>query len=332
MKMVCPNCEKEADVTLKNAVETYTIKGSEISVESEFYICSECGEDFATMDQMDKTLNQGYNIYRERENIIFPEKIVSIRGKYGASQKAFAKILDLGELTINSLEQGSLPSKSISNLIGLMDKPENFTELFEKNKHKLSPFQIKKIKSCLSEQSMPLYQVDLDLMVEVREKYTGYNRPDWEKYIALLQLILYSAQDKLYKMALLKIAFYADFASFKNNIRSLTGWPYAAIDHGPVPEEWKTILHSAEEGKKLVSEPDDFEMGDLFYLPDNFDYDKIAAFFSENELKLIKEVTCKLKDKSASELRELTHMEDAWIETDHASKIDYKYAATLKMF
>jgi putative zinc finger/helix-turn-helix YgiT family protein len=304
----------------------------EIESEAEYSVCTVCGKDFATMDQMDITLTNGYNLYRKLENIISPSEIIAIREKYDASQKAFAKILDLGELTINSYEQGSLPSKSVSNLILLMDKPENFTELFEKNKHKLSLFQIKKIENSLSEQSVPLYQVDLDLMVEVQEKYTGYTRPDWEKYIALLQLILYSAREKLYKMALLKIAFYADFASFKNNVHSLTGWPYAAIDHGPVPEEWKTILYSAEEEKNLVSEPDEFEMGDLFYLPDNFDYQKTSAFFTENELELIIDVTGKLKNKSASELRELTHLEDAWIETAHASKIDYKHAVTLKMF
>lgn len=332
MKGMCPICEDYRDIQIIRCEEEATIRGRKIIAEVEYSLCSYCKNEFSTADQMDLTLTNGYNEYRKLENIIFPKEIVSIREKYGASQKAFAKILDLGELTINSYEQGSLTSKSISNLIQLMNKPVNFTELFEKNKHKLSLFQIRKIESSLSEQSVPLYHIDLDLMVEVKEKYTGYNRPDWEKYIALLQLILYSAQEKLYKMALLKIAFYADFASFKNNVRSLTGWPYAAIDHGPVPEEWKTILHSAEEENNLVSEPDEFEMGDLFYLPDNFDYQKTSASFSENELELIKEVTGKLKDKSASELRELTHLEDAWIETAHASKIDYKYAATLKMF
>ena len=52
-------------------------------------------------------------------------------------------------------------------------------------------------------------------MMEVKEKFTGYNRPDWEKYIAMLQMILYYAGRELYKMALIKIAFYADFAGIK---------------------------------------------------------------------------------------------------------------------
>lgn len=332
MKGICPHCEELREIKIIKKIEKNVIRGFEIESEAEYSLCTECGKDFATMDQMDITLTNGYNMYRKLENIIFPADIIAIREKYSTSQKAFAKILDLGELTINSYEQGSLTSKSVSNFIRLMEKPENFTELFEQNKHKLSPHQIKKIENSLSEQSVPLYQIDLDSMVEVKEKYTGYNRPDWEKYIALLQLIIHASQKKIYKMALLKIAFYTDFTSFKRNVRSLTGWPYAAIPHGPVPEEWKTILHTAEESKKLISEPDDIEMGDLFYLPDNFDYQAVLAYFTETELALIREVTDKLKDKSATDLRELTHKEDAWIKTAHASRIDYSHANTLILF
>ena len=35
-----------------------------------------------------------------------------------------------------------------------MEHPENFTELFEKNKSKLTPNQIKKIQAALSEQEV----------------------------------------------------------------------------------------------------------------------------------------------------------------------------------
>ena len=47
---------------------------------------------------MKSALDDGYNKYRRLEGIIFPEEILNIRKKYNASQKAFAKILNLGEL------------------------------------------------------------------------------------------------------------------------------------------------------------------------------------------------------------------------------------------
>ncbi len=128
-------------------MEKYIIRGIEIESEAEFSLCTVCGKDFATMDQMDFTLTNGYNTYRKLENSIFPEEIISIRGKYGVSQKTFAKRLDLGDLAYKRYEQGTLTSKAVSNLIQSMDKPENFFAQFEQNKHKLPLHQIRKIGS-----------------------------------------------------------------------------------------------------------------------------------------------------------------------------------------
>lgn len=332
MKGLCPNCEKETSLTLKKENEIYKIKDQKISVEAEFYICSECGEDFATADQMQAALVEGYNKYRKLEGIIFPEEIIDIRKKYNASQKAFAKILNMGELTINSYEQGSLVAKSMSDFIKLMEHPENFTELFEKNKSKLTPNQIKKIEAALLEQKVHICYKDLDKVVEVKEKYTGYNRPDWEKYFYMLQMILYYAGIELYKTAMIKIAFYVDFTCYKKNLRSVTGWPYVAINLGPVPDEWKTILHQAEDCGYLINRSDDDERGELFSIPKGIDINKIKSAFSKSELEIIKKVTLVLKNKTAAELKDLTHLEDAWKKTAHASRIDYKYAETLKLF
>ena len=153
---LCPNCEKDCEITFHSHVEESTIRGEKIPVTVEYYTCNECGEEFTNPGQLDKSLEEGYNKYRKIADILFPSDIVAIRKKYGASQKVFAKILDLGELAINSLEQGSLPPKSLSNLIKLMDKPANFSRLFHKNKNRLSPHQIRRIESCLVKQSVPL--------------------------------------------------------------------------------------------------------------------------------------------------------------------------------
>lgn len=330
---LCPNCEKDCELTFHSHVEESTIRGEKIPVTVEYYTCNECGEEFTNPGQLEKSLQEGYNKYRKIADILFPSDIVAIRKKYGASQKAFAKILDLGELTINSFEQGSLPSKSVSNLIRLMDEPANFSRLFQKNKNRLSPHQIRKIESHLTKQTTSLYEgKDLDEMIEVCEPFKGYTRPDWEKYISLLQIILSYAGCSLYKMALLKIAFYSDFTAYKRMHCSLTGWPYAAITHGPVPDEWKTLIRYAEEGGYLSYEPDDREVGELFFLPESVHIEEVEKRFTESELKIIKEITLTLKDKSATELRNLSHKEDAWKKTDNAKKIPYSCAETLKLF
>jgi putative zinc finger/helix-turn-helix YgiT family protein len=155
MKSTCPYCEEFRAIEIVKKMEKNIIHGIEIESEAEFSLCTVCGKDFATMDQMDFTLTNGYNEYRKLENIIFPEEIISIREKYGASQKTFAKILDLKELAFKCYEQGTLTSKAVNDLIRLMELPEKFTEMFEKNKYKLSSSQIKRIENTLTKQSMP---------------------------------------------------------------------------------------------------------------------------------------------------------------------------------
>jgi len=152
MKGICPICEDFREIEVISKSEITKVKGIEVEALAHYSICTHCSNEFSTSDQMDETLTNAYNEYRKIEDIIFPSDIINIREKYGVSQKAFAKILDLGELTINSFEQGSLPSKSISNLIKFMDKKDNFIDLFQRNRRKLTKLQITKIEHKLSEQ------------------------------------------------------------------------------------------------------------------------------------------------------------------------------------
>ena len=151
MKGICPICEDFRDIEVISKSEITKVKGIEVETFAHYSICTDCNNEFYTSEQMDETLTNAFNEYRKIENIIFPGDIINIREKYGVSQKAFAKILDLGELTINSFEQGSLPSKSISNLIKFMEKKDNFIDLFQRNRHKLTKLQITKIEYKLSE-------------------------------------------------------------------------------------------------------------------------------------------------------------------------------------
>jgi putative zinc finger/helix-turn-helix YgiT family protein len=324
----CPVCEKETEITLTSKTECYTIKKREVSVESSFYLCGSCGEEFATTEQMDSAMQQAYAEYRKLEHIISPEKIIAIRERYGASQKAFAKILDLGELTINSLEQGSLATKSISNLIFLMEDVRNFRRLFEQNKEKISSLQQRRITECLSG-FYALPDENRGLM-EVKDFSEAVHQLD--KIILLMQNILIESKEALYKTALLKICFYCDFVSFKRTGHSLSGWNYAAIDHGPVPDGYIEILTHAEETSRIHSEMDAKAIGELYSIPHEVKPDAIQKQFSAKELSIIHEVAQKLSVKSAIELRDLGHNELAWQETAQAAIIDYKWASVLKLF
>lgn len=151
MKTICPVCEDFRDVEVLTTVEETSVKGETISAEAVYSKCKSCSEEFSTPEQMAASLENAYRIYRNNHRLIHPEEIVAIRSKYRISQKAFAKILGFGELTINSYEKGTLPVKASSNLIKLMEETDAFLKLYEINRDEITPTQQRKIETRLDE-------------------------------------------------------------------------------------------------------------------------------------------------------------------------------------
>lgn len=145
IKETCPDCEKTVKVTEIEKQVEIVIEGKNISFMSPMYKCTECGCEFQSMKQLEISLNRGNRMADEIRNPLTPQKIVSIREKYNASQKAFAAILGMGELTINKYEQGEKPSSSNKMLLLLSDDPACFYKMYEINKNKIGIIQKEKI-------------------------------------------------------------------------------------------------------------------------------------------------------------------------------------------
>lgn len=141
----CPECHKIVPVRIENLYETLTVRGITVSAYHPVSICSICSAEFVTADQMDEGLANTYKVYREMTGVISPEKIIQLRNKYNASQKAFGIILGFGELTINTYEKGSIPSEAHQKVLESAEDAEWFCKQFEKAKPKLGQTQIKRI-------------------------------------------------------------------------------------------------------------------------------------------------------------------------------------------
>jgi YgiT-type zinc finger domain-containing protein len=63
MLLLCPNCEKEQEVTLIKKDFVIKIKGRDIVVPIEGYICNVCGEFIAPPDTDE--LEEAYKIYED---------------------------------------------------------------------------------------------------------------------------------------------------------------------------------------------------------------------------------------------------------------------------
>ncbi len=143
--MSCPDCEKIVEVSAIKKETNVVIKGKPVSFFAPMFKCSLCGAEFQTMEQLEESLKLGKEAAERTDNELTPEKIISIREKYNASQKAFAIILGMGELTINKYEQGEKPSSSNRMLILLSEDPACFYKMYTINKYKIGAVQKEKI-------------------------------------------------------------------------------------------------------------------------------------------------------------------------------------------
>jgi putative zinc finger/helix-turn-helix YgiT family protein len=324
----CPHCEAMRDIEVRRELETMTIRGEKVEFESEFMLCMTCGKDFADLDQMDRDLEAAHSVYRARHGIIGPKELVALRATYDISQKAFARILDIGDLTINSYEQGVLPSGAHNSLLKLAAVPENFKRLYDTNKAALTDRQRTKV-----ERALAALGLSESAAMEARESAPAYgvaSAPDELRLLELIQLVLASVDYELHKMAVLKLLFYIDFSYYRKTGHSISGWRYARLPYGPVPNDYKDILCKGEEEGFFKIEPDAEEIGELLSLPEEFDADALKASFSPSELEVVELVAAKLGKYSASALRDLSHEEPAWIETANAQEIPYELASSLK--
>ncbi|MEI6386452.1 MAG: type II TA system antitoxin MqsA family protein, partial [Spirochaetota bacterium] len=262
----CPSCGQVTPVEPTSKTEEIVVRGDNIEVLVEGQRCTICGENFSDANEMDRTLTRAYEAYRKRHSLPAPSDIRELRERYGASQKAFGLILGFGELTINSYEQGALPADANVNLLRLVENPLDFKRLFAARKELIGPTQRKRIESAIAKfdemvpvsafakERSPAYSASSSNESSI---YTGYMEPDKDRLFALIRAVLKAVGRPLYKTQILKLLFYCDFSHFRKSTVSISGWPYAAIDFGPVPDDFQLLLPEATSLGLVVCSPDE---------------------------------------------------------------------------
>lgn len=138
MKAYCEHCRESRETEVIQIAEEISVKGFPINIDATVRVCSDCKSRIGDNSLDDANLDKAFREYRNAKGLLMPEQIKAIRESYRLSQVAFAKILGLGDKTIARYENGSLQEEAQNNLILLMQDPNNFRILLEKNKDELS--------------------------------------------------------------------------------------------------------------------------------------------------------------------------------------------------
>ena len=133
--MYCSYCDKEVETDIKKIVETYEVRGENITINANVCFCKECGEDLFHEEYDNDNLKRAYDEYRRKHNLLSASEIAKIRHGYNMTKEAFSRVLGFSDGKIKSLENGSLPTFSENNLLCLAGHPDMFFILLERGKN-----------------------------------------------------------------------------------------------------------------------------------------------------------------------------------------------------
>ncbi len=104
----------------------------------EFYLVDEKGEEIFDRNIEIENDQRLYNIYKKKNNLLTNEEIKKIRKKYGLTQKEYAKVLGVGEITIHRFEKGAIQTEAVDAIMRLSSNPDNMYFLLFQNRKNIS--------------------------------------------------------------------------------------------------------------------------------------------------------------------------------------------------
>jgi len=185
------------------------IKGERVDYIAEVDICTKCGLDSASDEQMQLSYVRASDAYRRKYHLLTSEEIVGFRKKMNMTQDEFAQYIGIGVASLKRWENGAIQEKGNDELIRLKCSEEK-----------------------LSEQ---LYDLESHIPNDI---YRGNRQFNFEAFANVVVRLLGTAPSPLF---FFKVLFYVDFLNFKRNGKGITGLTYAAMQYGPCPSHYRKL-------------------------------------------------------------------------------------------
>lgn len=336
MREYCPYCKKEVDYKIEKR-DIKEFRGMGINTYENIAVCNECHQDLYINEIEEKNNERIYELYREKANIIKPQDIVNLREKYDISQRELTAILGFGKMTINRYERGGVPTKSQSDYIKLLiDNDSKFIEKV-KEAYKNGSIKYKTYEKIVSEELNNIInkeQIQDNIRRYLRyalnrkpDIYNGYKSLDMEKVENIISYIA-SKVKNLTITSLNKYLWFIDILSFNQRSVSITGLTYQNQKYGPTIIDKKYDEISLLDDK-YIREDIETENGNTTKIISNGNYnlDKI----SDTEKEIIDSIIKILKNKTVTDISELSHREEGWKKTKRLEKISFEYAMNLNI-
>jgi putative zinc finger/helix-turn-helix YgiT family protein len=328
MRGVCPNCERVTELSLVPTMESFSIRGEQISVAVDLYKCGECGAEFENPAAQEGPVERAYREYRKRKGLLHPEEIRDARSRFGLTQSELGKLLGFGGATISRYENGALQDEAHDRALRLAFIPRNLIQLMENAADALPESKRSELVKKLREEDECS---SLRLHIERLGSYSADTLSGFKSldYVKFQNLVLFFCKTPTFTTVLNKLLFYSDFLHFKKFAVSISGTRYAHMPFGPAPDKYRHFFALLEDEQLLETNEVTFDggSGETFLSREAPD----LHVFEDSELRCMLFVKSQLERKSATEMSRYSHEEVAYKETRNGELISYSLAESLSL-
>ncbi|HVC80836.1 MAG TPA: type II TA system antitoxin MqsA family protein [Chloroflexota bacterium] len=341
-KQFCPECEAVCQFHVETRPETLLVRGTPIKLEADVVVCDCCGQTIENETLDASTLAHAYQLYRQRYNVLDPDQIRELREAYGLSQRAFTRLLGWGDMTIHRYEGGALPDSVHSDLLTMLRDDAQMSRYIHTHGDRLTPLDRRRVEEAISARQREGSEVSLRRVLEgAVSQYAPIERGntvfELDRFANMVVFFTTPPPGRPNSVPtetkLNKLLFYSDFLAYKRTSRSLSGSAYVRHYHGPVPVKYKSLLEELEQDDIIESEEVLFstqegpQTGMEYRARVSFD----ASMFDEREMAVLRNVSDTFVSFTAKQLRNRSHEEAAWKETEHKHLIPYTFADRLSL-
>ena len=337
MKEYCVYCDsdEEYNIVVRDVDEFDGVKLS--NCKEKVALCKKCNSRIYIEELESENRKNILSAYRKALNLITPEELIEFRNKYYISQRELSAILGYGKMTINKYERGAIADKSHSSYLKIIiNNDKEFLKITqdaydqkritEKTYNKV----MNKDKDLINDYKY--YEMYKDIIFnQLNSKpneYNGYSRINIDLVFNIISYIA-SKVNNLTITSLNKYLWYIDMLNYKNNGKSLTGLIYEKESYGPVIIKYlyRDISIASDKFERIDGEDNYGNLSTKIISNNNFELSDLK----DDEIKIINKVINTLKNKSVTEISELSHKEMGWKNTQKNEYISFKYADDLKL-
>lgn len=330
MKRYCISCDDERHLREERRSQSFVVRGEVVEFEAPVLVCAECGEVVFDPEYDGEVLRTAHDVYRKKHGLLTSGEIAALRRRYGLSQRALARMLGWGEVTIQRYEKGVIQNRAHDEVLRSLQDPRRVLERLTNDRDGLTESERKKLaraaQALLEREKLAWLRRDLDQLLRERpaDRFTGFRELDLDRFTHAVTWFA-ARIDQLPKTKLAKLLWLADFKHFREHGVSITGCAYARLPFGPVPDRFQLLLGLAVESGAIVVEEELFGeyVGDVVRPAGSRDE---SASLDPEELATLTFALENFGRCSARELSELSHREDVWSKRANGELIPYDEA------